>query len=120
MRLYLDDDSASSLLTRLPRTAGHDVQLPAEVGFVGADDAVHLTHAVHENRVLLSRNHRDFENLHNLIMETRGHYPGILVVRRDNDPTRDMTPRGTVRAVANLVAAGVPLLDSFYVLNHWR
>jgi hypothetical protein len=38
MRLYLDDDSASSLLTRLLRQAGHDVRLPSEVGMAGEDD----------------------------------------------------------------------------------
>jgi hypothetical protein len=32
MRLYLDDDSASALLTRLLRQAGHDVRVPSEVG----------------------------------------------------------------------------------------
>jgi hypothetical protein len=32
MRLYLDDDSASLLLARLLRQAGHDVQVPGGAG----------------------------------------------------------------------------------------
>ena len=49
-----------------------------------------------------------------------GHHPGILVVRRDNNPKRDLDDRGMVRAIGKLVAAGVGLPDHFYVLNHWR
>ena len=45
MRLYLDDDSAAPLLARLLGRAGHDAQLPGDVGMSGEDDSVHLTHA---------------------------------------------------------------------------
>jgi predicted nuclease of predicted toxin-antitoxin system len=91
MRLYLDDDSAGTLLTRLLAQAGHEVQAPADVGLSGDDDPVHLAHAIRQNRVLLSHNHRDFRNLHNLVMIAQGHHPGILIVRRDNDPHRPAT-----------------------------
>jgi predicted nuclease of predicted toxin-antitoxin system len=120
MRLYLDDDSASPLLSRLLRQGGHDVQMPADVGLSGEDDAVHLTYAVKDDRALLTGNHRDFLNLHNLAMQVGGHHPGILVVRRDNDPKRDLTPSGIVRAIRNLVAANIPERDAFIILNHWR
>jgi predicted nuclease of predicted toxin-antitoxin system len=120
MRLYLDDDSASLLLARLLRRAGHDVERPADVGMTGKDDPVHLGYAVRFDRILLSQNHRDFENLHNLVMIVGGHHPGVLVVRRDNNPKRDLDERGIVRAIGKLVAAGLELTDHFYVLNHWR
>lgn len=48
MNLYLDDDCAGKLLVQLLRQAGHDVQIPAEVGLSGANDAVHLRHAIFE------------------------------------------------------------------------
>src|SRR5437899_9863948 len=99
MRLYVDDDSASAVLASLLRQAGHDVQVPADVGMAGEDDSVHLAHAARENRVLLSRNHDDFENLHKLIVQVQGHYPGILIDHRDNDPSRDMKPPTIVRAI---------------------
>ena len=120
MRLYLDDDSADPLLARLLAQAGHDVQLPSAAGFRGADDAVHLTHSIEDNRVCLSGNHDDFLNLYNLVMRAGGHHPGILVVCRDNNPRRDLSPRGIVNAIRNLVAAGVSVPDCFYILNHWR
>ena len=120
MRLYLDDDSASPLLARLLRQAGHDAQLPTDVGMAGHDDPVHLAHAVAEDRVLLSGNHDDYRNLHNLSMQVQGHYPGILIVGRDNDPKRDLRPPGLVRASRNVLAANVPIRGQFIILSQWR
>jgi predicted nuclease of predicted toxin-antitoxin system len=120
MRLYIDDDLAQPLLAQLLRNAGHDVVLPITLGLAGREDPVHLRHAVRDARVFLSGNHDDFEQFHNLIIETQGHHPGILIVRRDNNPKRDLGPRGIVRAMTNLVAANVDVEDQFLVLNHWR
>jgi hypothetical protein len=38
----------------------------------------------------------------------------------DNDPTRDLTPRGTAAAIAKLENSGTVLSDNVHVLNHWR
>jgi hypothetical protein len=43
-----------------------------------------------------------------------------LILRRDNDLRRDLTPRGIVSAIGNLLAANVPVENQFIVLNHWR
>jgi hypothetical protein len=40
------------------------------------------------------------------------------VVRRDNNPRRDLTPRGIVHAIAKLLAAQVPLIDQFIIVSH--
>jgi predicted nuclease of predicted toxin-antitoxin system len=120
MRIYLDDDCAAPLLARLLRQAGHDVQMPPDVGLSGEDDAVHFTHAARDDRALLTGNHRDFLNLHNLVMQVKGHHPGILVVRRDNDPKRDLSPPGIVRAIRNFLAAKIAHRDEYVILNHWR
>jgi predicted nuclease of predicted toxin-antitoxin system len=120
MRLYLDDDSVAAVLIRLLQLAGHDVRIPADIGMAGEDDPVHLLHAIREDRALLSRNHDDFEQLHDLILQAQGHHPGILIVRRDNDPSKDLKPAGIVRAIRNLEAANIPIRDSFHVLNQWR
>jgi predicted nuclease of predicted toxin-antitoxin system len=120
MRLYLDDDSASAALARELTSAGHDVQVPNDVGMVGKEDAIHLTHALREDRVLVSKNNDDFEMLHDLIRQAQGHHPGIFMIRQDNDPNRDMKPRHIVRAIRNLEAASVPIRDQFIVLNQWR
>jgi Domain of unknown function (DUF5615) len=120
MKLYLDDDTASTLLAKLLRQARHDVQVPSDVNLAGLPDALHLTRSVGNSRICLTKNHDDFWLLHNLIKQAQGHHPGIFVVRQDNDPTRDLTPKGIVSAIRKLEAAGVPIHDEFIVLNHWR
>jgi predicted nuclease of predicted toxin-antitoxin system len=120
MNLYLDDDSAKALLAILLRKAGHQVIVPATVGLSGADDAEHLLYAVQQILVLLTGNHDDFRVLHLLVQATTGRHPGILVVRRDNDPTRDMKDRDIVRAISNLEAANLAIENELHVLNHWR
>ena len=47
-------------------------------------------------------------------------HPGIVVIRQENNPTRDLTPKGTVAAFRKLEAAGVPIDNEYIVLNHWR
>jgi hypothetical protein len=120
MKLYLDDDLAYPLLERLLQRAGHDVQLPTAAGMAGRSDPVHLTHAVRDGRVLLSKNYGDYEELHNLVLAVQGHHPGVLVVRQDNDRKRDLKPPGIVRAIAKLEAASVPIADAYHILNHYR
>ncbi len=120
MRIYLDEDLASGLLAALLHKAGHDVETPAGARLLGRADAVRLACAIRENRVCLSRNYEDFEELHLLIAEAQGRHFGIVVVRRENDPTRDLTPKGIVAALRKLEAAGVPVDNEYIVLNHWR
>ena len=120
MRLYLDDDSVDHVLVRLLRQAGHDVALPADLGIAGAEDPTHLQHAIRNRRVLLTRDHDDFRLLHELLMEGQGHHPGILVVRQESKPKRNMKQHDIVRAIGKLSAAGVPIADQYTILNHWR
>jgi hypothetical protein len=100
--------------------AGHQVTIPADAGIPGVSDSRHLMYAVQQELVLLTRNHDDFEDLHELVQVTGGTHPGLLVVRLDNDPSRDMKDRDIVRAIANLEQAGVAVANEFHILNHWR
>jgi hypothetical protein len=83
-------------------------------------DAMQLTRAICENRVLLSHNHDDLEDLHLLIKEANGSHPGTFIIRKDNDPARDMSPRGIVHAIDKFSKSGAPLQNEFVILNHWR
>ena len=120
MRLYIDEDMINGLLIRLLERAGHDVQVPASVGIMGRTDPQQLRHAIREDRVCLTANHEDFEDLHLLIIDAKGSHPGILVVRQENNPARDLTPKGIVAAIRNLEAASAPIANECVVLNHWR
>jgi hypothetical protein len=120
MKLYLDDDIASARLLQMLCSADHDAQIPADAGLRGEPDAVHLTHAIQESRVFLSRNYRDFEVLHLHLMQAQGRHSGILVVRRDKNTQRNMMPHDIVRAIRNLEAAGMPHSDQYIILNAWQ
>jgi hypothetical protein len=81
---------------------------------------VNFRHSISLRRSLLTANHDDFRDLHNLILQAGGIHPGVLIIRRDNDRRRDLTPRGIVTAIAHLLAAGAPIENEFIILNHWR
>ena len=120
MKLYLDDDTSAPLLALLLRRAGHDVQVPADVGHAGAADPVHFRLAALHGRALVTANYDDYEDLHKLVVELQGHHSGVLVIRKDNDRKRDLTNPGIVQAIRNLLAANVPIADQCIILNHWR
>jgi predicted nuclease of predicted toxin-antitoxin system len=120
MNLYLDDNSADPVLVAILRRAGHTVAVPADVGLSGASDARHLDSAVRADRVVLTADRDDFRELHDLVVNAGGSHPGILLVRYDNDPRKDMKPGHIVRALAKLERSGLPLRDQVIVLNQWR
>jgi hypothetical protein len=96
-------------VVKLLRREGHDVLIPADFQLSGAKDPSHLRQAIREKAALLSHNYDDFQVLHDLLAEGQGHHSGILIVRKDNDPARDMKPPHIVRAIRNLSAAGIPI-----------
>jgi hypothetical protein len=93
---------------------------PADAALSGAWDPRHLLHAVQHDLLLLTKNHDDYRDLHQLVQATSGLHSGILVVRSDNDPNRDMKDGDIVRALQNLEQSGVPLANEFHILNHWH
>lgn len=121
MRLYIDDDSVDPGVLRLLRRDGHDVQVPTDVGLVGSSDQVHLAHAIRDRRAILTRNYKDFQALHDLIVSAAsGHHGGILVILFDNNPRNTMSSGDIARSVRNLEKAGVAIADSYHELNHWQ
>jgi predicted nuclease of predicted toxin-antitoxin system len=121
MRLYIDDDSVDPGLLRLLRRDGHDAQAPVDVGLAGSSDQVHLAHAIRSQRAVLTRNYRDFETLHELVvLAAMGHHEGVLVVRFDNNPRNNMSSGDIARALRNLESASVAIADSYHELNHWQ
>jgi predicted nuclease of predicted toxin-antitoxin system len=120
MNFYLDDDTADRRLVTLLSNAGHVVVVPANVHLSGASDARHFIYAIQHSLLLMTKNHTDFLDLHEVVQTAKGSHPGILIIRLDNDPNRDMTPRQIVMAIAHLESVRVPLQNQVYILNHWR
>jgi hypothetical protein len=87
----------------------------------GAKDPSHLAWAIRDGRALVTRNHKDFGPLHDLVVAAaQGHHRGILVVLYDNNPRNNMSVGDIARAVRNLDSAGVAVADSYHELNHWQ
>ncbi len=120
MRILIDANLSIRRLASRLQAAGHDVVLASDAGLMAAPDPRVLTWAVGQDRLVLTQDHDDFADLHELILACRGHHPGILTVRFDNDPHHNLTERGIVTAVGKLESSGVPIPDQVHVLNHWR
>ena len=120
MKLYIDDDSCEAVLVALLRKAGHDVLVPADIGMSGSHDAEHLLRSVREGRVFLSKNYRDFVPIHELVVGCSGAHFGILLVRKDNNPRKDLTNKGIVTAIAKVESAYPDVSNELITLNDWR
>jgi predicted nuclease of predicted toxin-antitoxin system len=120
MNIYLDDNLADHALVGLLSKAGHKVLRPGDVGLASVSDARHLENCIRNDFVMLSRDRDDFRDLHHLIQASGGRPPGILIVRLDNDSTRDMKPKHIAAAIRKLEVSGVAFANTIVILNHWR
>src|SRR3954449_3078971 len=99
MRIVIDENLSSQRLAARLRTIGHDVVLVDDVGLLSASDARILTWAIGQDRSVLTRDSEDFEELHDLVLASGGHHPGVLFVRFDRKPRHNMTGQGIATAV---------------------
>ncbi len=120
MKLYIDDNLIDQLLVHLLRKVNHQVVVPADANLAGAPDPRHLLYARNQGLTLLTANHGDFRDLHDLVVGCGGTHAGILLVYFDNDSSRDMKPADMARAIRKLDAAKVALANQLIVLNQWR
>jgi predicted nuclease of predicted toxin-antitoxin system len=87
-----------------------------EANLSGQSDDVVLNYAKDNQRILLTLNCSDFEELH----RSGSTHVGILAIYRDNNPSKNMSFKAIVRAIANLEAAKLNLSNQFIALNHWN
>jgi predicted nuclease of predicted toxin-antitoxin system len=120
MQLYLDEDSSSALLATFLRNAGHDVVTCPELGSEGASDVVQFSQSNRDRRVMITKNHHDYEDLHDLVKAVHGRHAGVLVVLSENKKRRDMKEQHIVQAIGRLIASGVPVENEINILNHFR
>ena len=116
LRLLLDEDIQAKLLVTLLRKAGHDALTINDVNLTGQLDPVILDYARQTNRILLTQNCHDFENLHSI----NPNHLGILAIYHGDNPSKDMSLKAIVKAISNLEAANIPLVNQFIALNHWN
>ena len=116
LRLLLDEDIQAKLLVTLLKNAGYDAVTINDVNLTGKLDPVVLDYARQTNRILITQNCEDFDNLHNL----NPNHPRILAVYHEADRSKDMSLKAIVKAISNLEAANIPLANQFIALNHWN
>jgi hypothetical protein len=122
LALYLDDCAFSySLQARLIR-AGHRVTIPVDVEMREVGDEEHLAYVVQHGLVLLTKNPKDFVDLHDGLLAAGGGHAGILLVYQDNDTTRDMSDADIVGAVAHVeeIHGTTGLANQLFILNQFR
>ena len=120
MNVYLDDNRMDRALLGLLRKAGHTVVSLQDAALPGQTDSRHLEYAARHGLLVLTADRVDFWDLLNLIVTCGGTHPGILVVRFDNDRTRDMKPKHVVAALGKVVRSGISIVTQVVVLNAWQ
>ncbi|MBD2595524.1 DUF5615 family PIN-like protein [Nostoc spongiaeforme FACHB-130] len=114
--MLLDEDSQAKYLVNLLQAAGHDVVTVNTVGLMNRPDSVVLDYARQNQRILLTRNCDDFQELH----QANPIHSGILAVYQNSDATKNMSYQLIVKAIANLEAAEYILNNQFVILNQWN
>ncbi|MEL7143614.1 MAG: DUF5615 family PIN-like protein [Cyanobacteria bacterium J06643_4] len=116
LRLLIDEDSQAKVLVKLLRVAGHDVVTINEMGIAGASDNKVLELACLHNRIVLTRNHKDFLALHKIAPT----HPGILTIGKDEEPDKNMPYREIVKAIENVENLKIAMNGLLFSLNQFR
>ena len=120
--VYLDDCSFGYELVALLQVRGVRAVTPKDAGLLGARDDLHLAYAAAVSLPIVTTNPCDFRELHIDSRSTSAdpRHAGIMVIYRDNNRRKDMTPAETADAIVTLFESGVPITGEWHVLNHWR
>jgi len=94
MRLLLDENMSDRRLASRLRALAHDPLLAVDVGLTSSSDPRVLIWAITQAVPVLTRDAKDFTDLHELIMAAAGHHSGVLIVCFDDDPRRNLTDIG--------------------------
>ncbi|MCC3414042.1 MAG: DUF5615 family PIN-like protein [Microcoleus sp. PH2017_29_MFU_D_A] len=113
--MLLDEDSQAKYLVNLLQAAGHDVATVNTLNLMNHPDSVVLDAARKNERVLLTRNCDDFQELH----QANPEHSGILAVYQDSEASKNMSYQAIVKAIDNLEIAEYDLNNQFVVLNQW-
>ena len=116
LKFLVDENTQDKLLIKLLRQAGHDVLIVNEANLMGEDDPTVLDYARRNQRIVLTYNSDDFEELH----EASSQHSGIIGIYRDDKYSKNMSFKQIVKAIANLEAAQISLARQFVSLNQWN
>ena len=89
--IYLDDDLDKNRLIALLRREGWTVISPRAIGTSGFSDEEHLTYCSQRGYPILTRNARDFRQLHEAWQAQGKQHAGILAVYAERDLSKNMS-----------------------------
>ena len=113
VRLYLDEDLSSKELVARLAAAGHEL-VPT---LRGEPDTHVWANAQAMQAAVVTQNARDFESP---ALAGPGHH-GLLLVYRENDPSRDMTPARLADAIDRVARTWEDgVADRILTLNAFR
>lgn len=114
-KIYLDDDVDRNSLIKVINSLGFVVISPRQVGMSKKKDHQHLAYASLQKAVILTRNFRDFKELHK-----KHKHSGIFLIYRYNNPNKDMNNIQIAKAIKNLLDTGVVVENNLFVLNQYN
>ena len=120
MEFYLDDCADDDDLIVFLSRQGHTVYSPRREGTKSISDPAHLEYAAAHGYVLITKNPKDFQDLHDEWQAQGRAHSGILLIYQDNIRSKDMEPPEIVGAISHLLASGLPLANELHILNQWR
>jgi predicted nuclease of predicted toxin-antitoxin system len=83
-RVYLDED-VSVLLAQLLQAREIDTLTARDAGMLGKSDKEHLRKASELQRILVTHNRSDFEELYSIFLQEDLRHSGIIVLTRKRD-----------------------------------
>ncbi|MBX9878876.1 MAG: DUF5615 family PIN-like protein [Candidatus Obscuribacterales bacterium] len=116
LKLLVDECLIDKLLIAALEKAGHDVVTVTQINLIGSTDSAIFDHAVKDNRLVVTTNCDDFEDLHEAYLEDKRSHPGVLLIYLQNNPKRDLGYKQIVQAIANLEASKIPLASALHSL----
>ena len=117
LKLLIDEDTQGKVLVNCLKKAGYDVQTVNEAGLRTASDHAVFNYAISHKRIVLTQNSSDFAALAIALLEKRKHHPGLLLIYKDNNVTKDMNAAKIMQALKNLEKSQLDLIDQTIVLN---
>ncbi len=81
MRFLVDENLCDRRLVSRLRAEGHDPVLAGDAGLLSRPDPRVLIWAIGRGVPVLTADYDDFQDLHDLIMTSGGHHPGVLILR---------------------------------------
>ncbi len=120
LNLFIDECCLNKLLLQALIDADHNVQTVSEVGLKGKPDSAIFEHAIAENRIILTHNCVDFQQLSEQRLASGKHHPGIFLVFLFNNPKRDLSFAEIVNGITNFESTQASPVDMTITINQYH